>query len=241
MARLYLFLLAVGLGFLAAIPVGASQIEVVKRAIHGHIWAACMVVLGSVSSDIMYGTIALYGIAPFFEVPAVMASFNAVGAVVLWALAYLTIKESKKPHHLQLEQPLLRKKRWGYLTGFSLAVTNPPMILTWLYGVALAKHFGLANPFSGSLKALFILGGVLGLGGYLASLAVVMYRIKHFIPMEALKKVYYWLGIVLFILSFFFVYNAQKYFFRRHDPNNLSRIQRTHFGQPRLCLSLNEG
>lgn len=241
MTRLYLFLLAVGLGFLAAIPVGASQIEVVKRAIHGHLWAAFMVVLGSVSSDIMYGTIALYGIAPFFEVPVVMAAFNAVGAVVLWALAYLTIKESKKPHHLQLEQPLLRKKRWGYLTGFSLAVTNPPMILTWLYGVALARHFGLANPFLASQKALFIGGGALGLGGYLATLAVVTQRIKRFIPMEALKKVYYWLGIVLFVLSFFFVYNAQRYFFQRHDPNNLLRIQGTHFGQTRLCLLLNKG
>jgi hypothetical protein len=44
--------------------------------------------------------------------------------------------------------------------------------------------------------------GVLGLGGYLASLAAVMHRIKHFIPMKALGKVYFWLGIALFLVSF---------------------------------------
>jgi len=57
MKNLYLFLLAVGLGFVTAIPVG-----------------------GSVSSDIMYGVIALFGVAPFLESPWVMAVFSAVGA-----------------------------------------------------------------------------------------------------------------------------------------------------------------
>ena len=212
MDRLYLFLLAIGLGFLAAMPIGGSQIEAAKRAIHGHLWAAWMVVLGSVSSDIMYGVIALYGIAPFLEGPRAMAYFSAGGAVVLWVLAFLTLKESKKPHHLRLEQSSLKNKRWAYLAGFSLAVSNPPMILIWLYGVTLAKHLGLANPFTDGLKALFIAGGALGLGGYLGILSAVMYRIKHFIPVKALGRVYYWMGIGLFLLSFYFIYRALKLF-----------------------------
>ena len=212
MNRLYLFLLAVGLGFITAIPVGGSQIEAAKRAIHGHLWAAWMVVLGSVSSDIMYGVIALFGIAPFLEIPWVTAVFSAVGAVVLWVLAYLTIKESKKPHHLRLDLDSLKSKRWAYLTGFFLAATNPPMILTWLYGATLAKHLGLAAPFTSGLKVIFIAGGALGLGGYLASLSAVMHRIKHFIPMKAIGRVYYWLGIALSLLSLFFVYGFLRYF-----------------------------
>jgi len=212
MNRLYLFLLAVGLGFITAIPVGGSQIEAAKRAIHGHLWAAWMVVLGSVSSDIMYGVIALFGIAPFLEIPWVTAVFSAVGAVVLWVLAYLTIKESQKPHHLRLDLDSLKSKRWAYLTGFFLAATNPAMILTWLYGATLAKHLGLATPFTSGLKVIFIAGGALGLGGYLASLSAVMHRIKHFIPMKAIGRVYYWLGITLFLLSLFFVYSFLRYF-----------------------------
>jgi len=212
MNRLYLFLLAVGLGFITAIPVGGSQIEAAKRAIHGHLWAAWMVVLGSVSSDIIYGVIALFGIAPFLEIPWVTAVFSAVGAVVLWVLAYLTIKESRKPHHLRLDLDSLKSKRWGYLTGFFLAATNPPMILTWLYGATLAKHLGLATPFTNGLKAIFIAGGALGLGGYLAALSAVMHRIKHFIPMKAVGRVYYWLGLALSLLSLFFVYSFLRYF-----------------------------
>jgi threonine/homoserine/homoserine lactone efflux protein len=211
MRGLYLLLLAIGLGFFTAIPVGGSQIEAAKRAICGHLGAAWMVVLGSVSSDIMYGAVALFGLAPFFDIPWVIAVFSAVGAVVLWILSYITLKESKKPHELQMNCDSLKKKHWAYLTGFSLAVSNPPMILTWLYGAALAKHLGLANPFTPTLKVIFIAGGAVGLGGYLGSLSAVMYRIKHFIATKTIQKIYYWLGIVLFLLSFFFVYNFIRY------------------------------
>ena len=39
-----------------------------------------------------------------------------------------------------------------------------------------------------------------------------MHRFKHFIPVQAMSRVYFWLGIVLAVLSFFFVYNAARYF-----------------------------
>ena len=213
MSGVFLFLLAGCVGFLAAIPVGASQIEVAKRAIHGHLYAAWAVVLGSVSSDVMYGVIALFGIAPLLEVHWVMAAFMAVGAVFLWYLSYRTFKESRKPHEVRLESPALKSFRWGYVTGFSLAATNPPMILSWLWGVALAKHLGLATPFPVGLKLVFIAGGALGLGGYLSSLAFVMHRIKHFFPARALAKIYYGLGVILLLLSFYFVFSAARYIF----------------------------
>ncbi len=212
MGTVVLFILAIGLGFMTAIPVGGSQIEVAKRAIHGHLRSAGMVVLGSVSSDVLYGLISLYGLAPFLQVRWVMAAFNSVGAVVLWGLAFVTLRQSRKPHQLEIGLSSLRRKRRAYITGFLLAVTNPQMILVWLYGVVLAKHLGLANPLTDLLKAIFIVGGAIGLGSYLTVLALVMHRLKHFIPIRALGRVYYWLGIALVLLSFIFVFNAIRYF-----------------------------
>jgi threonine/homoserine/homoserine lactone efflux protein len=212
MNEFLLFLFALGLGFIAAVPIGGSQIEMAKRVLSGHVWAAAMVILGSVSSDIFYGIIAVFGIAPFMETPWVLASFSAAGALVLWILALVTLKDSKKPSSLELLHSSLKNNRLAYFTGFSLAFSNPPMILTWLLGVVLAKRFGLASPFTFGGKAMYIAGGALGLGGYLGMLGVVLHRIKHFIPIQAFGRVYFWLGIALFALSFFFVYGAIKYF-----------------------------
>ena len=55
------------MGFFTAIPIGATQIEIAKRALAGHVKAALMVVLGSTISDVMYGFIAFFGIAPFLK------------------------------------------------------------------------------------------------------------------------------------------------------------------------------
>ncbi|MFI5202389.1 MAG: hypothetical protein ACHQNE_08375, partial [Candidatus Kapaibacterium sp.] len=47
------------LGFLAAIPIGASQLETARRSLNGFLASALIVVAGSVSSDYVYGAIAL--------------------------------------------------------------------------------------------------------------------------------------------------------------------------------------
>lgn len=211
MHTLLLFLFAWGLGFVAAIPVGPTQIEMAKRTIGGHRLAAAMVVAGAASSDLVYGAVALFGIAPFLETPWVMACFNGVGVLVLWILAFVTLRQSRKPDDLGLERPSFSRKRWAYVTGFSLASTNPPIILSWVLGVALAKRLGLASPFPASAKALFVAGGVLGLASYLACLGTVLYRIKHFVPMKAVARIYFWLGITLFVLSFYFAYGVIRY------------------------------
>jgi threonine/homoserine/homoserine lactone efflux protein len=183
-----------------------------KRAIAGHMRAARMVVLGSVSSDIIYGSIALFGLAPFMEVPWVLGAFNALGVIILWILSFLTFKESKKPHEVLLETGTLKSKKWAFFSGFSLAFSNPPMILTWLLGVALAKRAGLADHFDTSAKLLFLTGGALGLGAYLLSLSFILHRIKHFIPRQSIGKIYHWLGIILFLLSFLFIYSSFQFF-----------------------------
>jgi threonine/homoserine/homoserine lactone efflux protein len=210
---LLLFLFALVLGVVAAIPVGACQIEVVKRAMAGHIRASVMVVAGSAASDVIYGTIALFGIAPVLEVPRVLAGFSAVGAVILWLLAYRTWRESRKPHELDLHESL-SSGRWALVTGFLLGMSNPPIILSWLFGATVAKRIGLTPVVTHAAKAYFVAGGALGLGGYLVAMSILSYRMRHFLSLRALGRVYRWLAVTLFLLSFYFVHGVWVYFAR---------------------------
>lgn len=212
MTRLFLFLLAFSLGFVAAVPIGGSQVEMAKRAVHGHLRAAAAVVLGSVSSDILYGAVALFGVAPFLDSALVLASINAAGAIILWVLAYLTFRASRSPHALAAAGSPLASGRWAYLTGFSLAASNPQMMLSWVFAVALARHLGLATPFTTDAKVVFIAGGALGLAGYQAVLGAAVYRLKHFIPLAVIGRVYVWLAWTLLALSGLFVYGAVRFF-----------------------------
>ena len=212
MNHLMLFLFALGLGVVAAIPLGGCQVETAKRAVGGHLHAAWMVAFGSATSDLAYGAIALFGVAPLVEYPRLSMAFNALGAVLLWGLAYLTWQQARHPQGLTLANLGLKSRRWAYLTGVSLGFSNPTVVLSWLLGVSLARQMGLAPALTSTSKMVFLAGGTAGLGGYLSVLAVVLHRVKHFIPTHALRRVYLWLGTALFCLSFYFVYGIAKHF-----------------------------
>lgn len=214
MMLVLLFLLAYSLGFLSAIPIGGSQIEMLKHAFRGRYREARFVIFGSVSSDIFYGLIAFFGFASFMEKTWIQVGFNIVGALILWALAYFTLKESKKPKDVLSDLSGTRSHRFAYLTGFTLALSNPPMILNWLLGLTLAQRLGLAVPFNSFAKFTFIAGGALGLGSYPTLLMNFAHKFKKALRVEVLGKIYKGLGIILFCLSFYFLYGAVRYLYR---------------------------
>lgn len=206
------FLLIYIMGFLTAIPVGATQIEIAKRSLNGHLRSAFMVVLGSVSSDVMYGTIAFFGIAPFLRHKTVVAIFWVVGAAILLALGIYTLKQSGRAHSLHLNQTVLKNKRLSLLTGFSLAVTNPMMIFWWLLGAQFLKDLNLVTSFTSTIYAFFLLFGGLGLASYLTSLTLILHWAKKFVSDNVMKKVNLSLGIVLILMAvYFFVRSFQVF------------------------------
>jgi len=207
--NIFLFLLITYImGFFTAIPIGATQIEIAKRSLNNHLRAAYMVAAGSVSSDVMYGFIALFGVAPFLKEKLVVAIFGLAATVILWLLAYFTFRDGKKANMLELSHPTLKSKRIGFVTGFSLAVTNPMMIVWWLIGVRIIKDFGLVTDFSPRISVMFLIMGGLGLASYLFLLSNMLHWAKKFISNEIMKKVNYGLGVVLVLLSFYFLINS---------------------------------
>jgi threonine/homoserine/homoserine lactone efflux protein len=193
------------MGFLTAIPIGATQIEIAKRSFNNHLRAAYMVAFGSVSSDVMYGVIALFGVAPFMKHKLVLGVFGLAATVILWLLSFLTFRAGAKANMMELTHAILKSKRLSFVTGFSLAVTNPMMIVWWLIGVKIFKDLGLVENFDSNLSLLFLVIGGLGLASYLMTLANTLHWAKKFISNEMMKKVNYGFGFVLILLSIYFL------------------------------------
>lgn len=193
------------MGFFTAIPIGATQIEIAKRSLNNHLRAAYMVAFGSVSSDLMYGAVALFGVAPFLKQKTVVAIFGLAATVVLWLLAYLTFRDGAKENMLELSHATLKSKRLSFVTGFSLAVTNPMMIVWWLIGGKIVRDLGLVSDFVPKVSLLFLIAGGLGLASYLFTLANMLHWAKKFISSQIMKRVNYGLGVVLIMLSIYFL------------------------------------
>jgi L-lysine exporter family protein LysE/ArgO len=103
------------MGFISAVPAGPVQIEVVRRAINGHLKASLMVILGAFCADVFYGIIAFFGIAPFLEEKKVMAVFWLAGGVILIILGTIIIRNSLKKKETGSDDSRLKKKRWSFI------------------------------------------------------------------------------------------------------------------------------
>ncbi len=202
------------MGFLTAIPVGATQIEIAKRSFAGHISAALMIVLGSAISDVLYGFIAFFGIAPFLKGKIVMALFWLMGSLILFILGIITLKHFKKTISISNENKRLKHKGLSFFVGFSLAVTNPMMIFWWITVADIEKKIGLIRIFTTHIYLAFLLFGGLGIASYLVSLSYLLGWAKKFISDKTERKINFALGVALFIIGFYFLFRfLQVYVF----------------------------
>jgi threonine/homoserine/homoserine lactone efflux protein len=197
------------LGFVEAIPVGATQLEIARRSLNGFFSSALMIVAGSVLSDAIYGVIAFWGVAPFLRNHTVVSIFWIVGAAVSAALGIWAVREgnSRRPVS-ERSMKLLKKHDLAFATGFSLAVTNPFMIAYWLIGASVLKNAGLVHMQRMADKVLFLVAGSLGIGTYLLVLATVVFRVKHFLSEVSIRRITLAFGIVLLALSSYFAVRA---------------------------------
>ena len=129
---------AYGLGFLAAIPIGASQVEVVKRALAERYHSALLSAAGSVTSDMTYGFLALFGLARFLDNHIFLAGFHWTASVILMALARLTWRQSAGALDSS-GSAAWHGGRACYLAGVTIGISYPPIMLSWLMGAALLK------------------------------------------------------------------------------------------------------
>jgi threonine/homoserine/homoserine lactone efflux protein len=211
----FLFIIsAFFLGFIAAIPAGPIQVEVMRRSINGHLKAAFMVVLGAFVSDLLYGSIAFFGISPFLKERVVMALFWLGGSLILVLLGAFTIRNAASRDGSDTGSKYLIKKRWAFLGGLSLSGTNPMMIFWWLLGARIFIDIGLIDALTHRIAVSFLIAGGLGLASYLVILSLVLYWVKRFISVKRIKQINIGFGIILILLAFYFLYGSIGYLVR---------------------------
>ncbi|HQJ71559.1 MAG TPA: LysE family transporter [Spirochaetota bacterium] len=204
------------LGFLSAIPIGAVQLQVIKKAIRGLRKPAIMIALGSGTSDLIYGSLTLFGLGGFLASARFQLVFYLLGTAVLSFLLYHSIREYR--HHVAAADipPSGRKNEHavGYMTGFTLAITNPSIVLWWIVGFKVFLDLGLFSEATFILRLVFVISGVTGLVGYLLILVVVIHRRHRDIPDRVFRRMNLGLIILFVVLIAYFVYKVAGFLCR---------------------------
>ena len=210
MSYFLLAIVAYVMGFLTAIPPGATQIEIAKRAFDQKLRAAHMVVLGSVLSDTSYGAIALFGLAPFFRYTAVKLSFWLAGTAVLAVLAVITFRRISETDGAEFNNTseTTGKLSVSFVTGYSLAVTNPMMVFWWLAGSRIIVDIHIVSKFSVGHSLVFLFAGAAGIGSYLMTLSGILKRARRFLSEKWMHRIKLGMAVALVVLGLYFLFRS---------------------------------
>lgn len=195
-------LFGIMIGFLSSIPVGAVQLEVIKKTINGHLKPAIATACGSATSDLLYGILTLFGFGYFFLEKDFQVVIYSIGIAVLVFLIFRSYKE--RSYMLKQDQQIVYRKRLSFLTGFTIAISNPGMIIWWFVGFKIFHDLNLFEEITPGIKALFVFSGAFGLGMYLTLVAVILHRFqKSFSERFLYRANTFLMGVLLVLISYF--------------------------------------
>ena len=178
---------------------------------------ALAVAAGSVTSDFIYGTLTLFGIGHFLVLKQSQIIIYSLGILVLSFLLYRSYQEYRHVCHPE-DSPLVYKKRFSFLTGFSIAITNPGIIIWWIIGFKLFIDMSVFTEITPSIKMLFIVGGCAGLGGYLIFIAHVLHRMGKGLSREVHQPHAVGLMVLLVVLIGYFGWQLFSIAFNYTQP-----------------------
>jgi threonine/homoserine/homoserine lactone efflux protein len=199
------------MGFLAAIPIGPVQLELVRRSLNGHLASGLVVGLGAVISDTAYGFLAIFGLSHFLLKNDVLAIFLLANSAIITFIGIWIIRTSRRALSIEViktnpsQKEITENTSVSFITGFTLAITNPFMMSWWLLGSELLRHIGVINKFSTTDSVLYLIIGGLGLGAYLGLLGYATYKAKKFFSEKGARRISIVFGFALIALAVYFL------------------------------------
>lgn len=201
---LFTLLFGIFLGAVSTIPVGAVQLQVIKRSMGGHLRAAILTAAGSVTSDMIYGILTLFGFGYFLAKKGVQIGIYVFGIIVL---SYLLVKMYRERHDMLHKEPhvITYRGRVSFLEGFTLAISNPGMVVWWVIGYRFYLDLNLFSPVTAGIKVLFIAAACIGLGGYLMVISLIINRVKKSFSGRFLYRANMFIIVVLVFVVIYFI------------------------------------
>ncbi|MFD1019800.1 LysE family translocator [Thalassobacillus hwangdonensis] len=165
------------LGLSIAAPIGPINIEIINRGLKYGFWPSFCVGLGGMTFDFFFMAFMFMGLAQVLGIVWVKASLMLLGSVILITSGWTSLKGAPPETLHESEFPsreLKREALKGYLTGFTIAGTNPMNLLFWLgiYGSVLSTALTKGNPLESFLISSLVF---VGLGLWNANLAFTIH------------------------------------------------------------------
>lgn len=190
------------LGFSFASALGPVSFNVINKGLKHGFTPAFLVALGAISADVMLLVLGLLGLTNLIQIPFVKTLVWSVGALVLFYIAYSSIRDSSKIHIHKS-----RKEDHGsaFFSGFAICASSPISIVWWL------SIAGSSLSSAGALSFAALLPGIsmiLGILIWYLLFCLLLHWGKRFVNESSMRYVSLLAALVFFAFGLYFGYNV---------------------------------
>jgi len=201
-------LLSAAIAFIAAIPLGPVNMEIIRRVLNRHIGSALIFAFGASVADGLWPLAVFFGLAPLLKIQWVATIFWIIAVLVLLFLGISFIRDARKKYLNPSVLPLVKKKRYAFLGGFLLVLSNPSNLITWSAVISMFYNEDLlptCSIFSGFLLWSSVAAGTIIY--FCIIIFLVNRHVKLFSNPKRLLFIKTFFGILILCVAVYFAYN----------------------------------
>jgi len=196
-----LFIKGFIIGLLASMPVGAIAIMTVQRTMNNGLWAGFSLGLGAAAGDLIYATIAGFGISIIKDFLLDNKMWiSLVGGVFIIFIGYKIFKSDTVKQYRKKVDMSRKKMANDFFSSFILALTNPGTILgfTWFFATA-----GVVSHETTPVHIVIMLSGIiLGATNWWFTIAFFVNKFKEKISLRNIVMINRFSGIFIILFGF---------------------------------------
>jgi len=193
------------LGVMLAAPIGPAGVAVIQTGLRRGFQRAFWTGLGITSADLTYMLVVYFGLAGVIALPMVKILIWTMGALVLFYLGYLSIRDSGRK--LDFSAAKAPSTRNPFLVGYLINISNPIAVVFWLgiFGSLIGVNGAAAAGIGALLRGLSILAGILA---WHTSMAILTHWGQRFVNEKSARIISIVAGIALIGFGLRFGYYA---------------------------------
>lgn len=183
---LHLFVFGLLLGWGVAIPIGAVNLEMIRRNLHYGTLAGFGLGLGACCADVTYLVLLSLGILTFLHHPWILKIIGIGGSFILTWFAYKTLRMPAISMSEKILQEVPERPIWrNIFEGYLITLINPSTIVFWLsisvtitittHSIEYATLYASLGVLSGTLSWVIALNAFLHFTRHRLSKRVIQY------------------------------------------------------------------
>ncbi len=185
----------IAIGFIFGIPIGSVGVMTVRNALRKGFGAGLVTGLGSTTADCLYAAVGAFGLHMISDfLLRYERAISLIGGAIIIALGISSFRRKEEVQDYREKNSAIKM----FLVAFAVGITNPAVILSFLFAFSQFKIYDITKAFDGTMVVLGVFIGTVAWWLIISGTACLVKSRVHKVNTGKINAVF---GVILAVLG----------------------------------------